>query len=129
VRILIAEDSELLRDATATALRLAGCRVDTASNGVEALERIKKRRPDVLILDVRMPLLDGFGVSRSLVEQGMDIPIILMTANEQGEEWARQIGAQAFLRKPFSTQELIHTIETLDQDDGERPMRRAGRAA
>jgi len=129
VRILIAEDSELLRDATATALRLAGCRVDTASNGVEALERIKKRRPDVLILDVRMPLLDGFGVSRSLAEQGMDIPIILMTANEQGEEWARQIGAQAFLRKPFSTQELIHTIETLDQDDGERPMRRAGRAA
>jgi hypothetical protein len=52
-----------------------------------------------------------------------------MTANEQGEEWARQMGAQAFLRKPFSTQELIHAIDTLELDNDCPPMRRARRAA
>ena len=117
-RILVADDDDILLDATATALRMAGYSVDTASNGIEALQVMERNRPAAIVLDLRMPRLDGYQLSRRLKQQGMRIPIIVMTASEDGESWATRMGAAAFLPKPFSTVDLIDAVRRL----GIRPM-------
>src|SRR4051794_21069814 len=102
-RILVADDDDILLDATATTLRMAGYNVDTAVDGIEALSSVEKNLPAAIVLDLRMPGLDGYELSRRLKQRRIRIPIILMTASEHGEEWAERIGAAAYLAKPFAT--------------------------
>jgi CheY-like chemotaxis protein len=109
-RIVIADDNEFILDATATALRLAGYTVDTAENGVEALQAVDREAPFLILLDLRMPVLDGYGVARALRRQGRSIPVIVMTSSEMGKAWAEEIGAVAYLPKPFSVTELMTEV-------------------
>ena len=112
-RILVVDDDDILLDATATALRMAGYQVDTASDGLEAVRIVQQARPAAIVLDLRMPRLDGYEFSRSLKKKGLRIPLIVMTASDDGEGWAERMGAAAFLAKPFATTELIGAVERL----------------
>jgi two-component system response regulator MprA len=94
--------------------------VELAADGVDALEAIAASRPDALILDVRMPRLDGLGVCRTLRRRGDDLPILMLTARaELGDRVAGlDAGADDYLAKPFEPDELIARLRAL--------MRRSG---
>ena len=109
--ILVADDEPGIRDMLSLVLGSVGYPVLTASNGVEALSIIADQHPAVLLLDMRMPVLDGWGVARVLREQGADIPIIVMTAAVDAGKWAAEVGATAYLAKPFDIMDLMATVE------------------
>jgi len=111
--ILVADDDDILLDATATALRMAGYQVETASDGLEALHLLERKRPAAIVLDLRMPRLDGYQLARRLKQRGIRIPLIVMTASDDGESWAHRMGAAAFLSKPFATTDLISAVQRL----------------
>lgn len=107
--ILVVEDDIFVREALAASLRLREYRVALAANGAEGLQAIARHRPDLLILDHDMPLLDGPGVVRALTEAHVNVPIIVMSGRQEVESWAENIGAAGYLAKPFSVRDLLDT--------------------
>src|SRR5690625_2597147 len=79
-RLLVVDDEANIRDLLAAALRFAGFAVTTASNGNEALTLVREERPDLIVLDVMMPDMDGFTVTRRLRARGDDMPVLFLTA-------------------------------------------------
>jgi two-component system, chemotaxis family, chemotaxis protein CheY len=90
---------------------LEGFPVRTAQDGREALRAIEHERPDLVVLDMRMPLLDGWGVARELAKRGIDVPVLVMTAAQDGLRWAREIKANGYIGKPFDIDTLLDEIE------------------
>ena len=123
-RILVAEDDPDIASLLAHYLQRAGFEADLVSSGADVLPRIKKAPPDVLLLDVMLPGLDGLSVCRTVRsdQRTAAIPIIMITA--KGEESDRivglEIGADDYIAKPFSPNEVIARIRAL--------LRRAHRA-
>ncbi len=118
--ILVIDDEESLTDLVGSALRFAGYEVRTESNGFDALRSIKNHVPDLVVLDVNMPELDGFEVCRRIRRDGLDLPVIFLTARDDIDDLRagfRQ-GGDDYLTKPFSLEELGLRIEAL--------LRRAG---
>ncbi len=118
--ILVVDDEESLTDMVGSALRFAGYEVHTESNGFDALRSIKAQTPDLVVLDVNMPKLDGFEVCRRIRRDGLDVPVIFLTARDDIDDLRagfRQ-GGDDYLTKPFSLEELGLRIEAL--------LRRAG---
>jgi two-component system chemotaxis response regulator CheY len=110
--ILIVEDDEDLRVAIEWMLDDVGYTVMTAANGAEALQQLERERPDVILLDMRMPVMDGWGFARAYRQQaGPQAPIIVLTAAQDAAEWARQIQAADYVAKPFEVDQLLRTIE------------------
>ncbi|MEM9770882.1 MAG: response regulator transcription factor [Cyanobacteria bacterium P01_D01_bin.73] len=106
-KILIVDDEPALRLILTTRLSLAGYQVVTAADGEEALEVFAKENPDLLVLDVMMPKMDGYGVCQAL-RQESNVPIIMLTAlGDVGDRiTGLQLGADDYLAKPFSPKEL-----------------------
>ena len=106
-KILIVDDEPALRLILTTRLSLAGYQVITAADGEEALEVFAKENPDLIVLDVMMPKMDGYGVCQAL-RQDSDVPIIMLTAlGDVGDRiTGLQLGADDYLAKPFSPKEL-----------------------
>jgi two-component system OmpR family response regulator len=118
--ILVVDDEEPLSDLVSSALRFAGYTVTTESNGFDALRTIKTEAPDLIVLDVNMPELDGFEVCRRIRRDGVQTPVIFLTARDDIDDLRtgfRQ-GGDDYLTKPFSLEELGLRIEAL--------LRRAG---
>ncbi|MDJ0953048.1 MAG: response regulator, partial [Acidimicrobiia bacterium] len=118
--ILVVDDEESLTDLVGSALRFAGYTVRTAGDGFDALRSIKDHVPDLIVLDVNMPELDGFEVCRRIRRDGLDTPVIFLTARDDIDDLRtgfRQ-GGDDYLTKPFSLEELGLRIEAL--------LRRAG---
>jgi DNA-binding response OmpR family regulator len=108
--ILVVDDDPGILDAVAELLRVEGYEVETAANGVAALEAIARSRPALVLLDMRMPVLDGWGVARMLAERGIRVPILVMTAARDGASWASEIGADGYLAKPFGIGDLLDAV-------------------
>ncbi|MEJ5240795.1 MAG: response regulator transcription factor [Anaerolineales bacterium] len=110
--ILIVEDEPTLRQVLAYNLRKEGYRVEVATDGWQALESAKRLQPDLILLDVMLPGLDGFDVTRRL-RQEMTVPILMLTART--EEIDRvvglEVGADDYILKPFSMRELLARIK------------------
>lgn len=118
--ILVVDDEESLTDLVASALRFAGYSVRTESNGFDALRSIKRQTPDLVVLDVNMPELDGFEVCRRIRRDGLDTPVIFLTARDEIDDKRvgfRQ-GGDDYLTKPFSLEELGLRIEALLRRSG-----------
>ena len=115
IRVLVVDDFPLVREGLAAALNSdPGIEVvGQASNGVEALERAKELRPDVILLDMRMPILDGWGFAAELRRRGHRTPIVVMTAARDAAHWAAEIAASAFVSKPFGYDDLIAAVESV----------------
>jgi two-component system chemotaxis response regulator CheY len=109
--ILVVDDDRTIREIIAETLELEGYLVEQAANGAEALAKIANKLPSLVLLDMRMPVLDGWGVARALRERGVRLPIVVLTAAHNARAWANEIGAIAYLAKPFEDTDLLATVE------------------
>lgn len=115
--VLVVDDESDLRTFLEALLIDAGYRVQTAANGLEALERMQGHVPDALLLDLNMPVLDGFGVLERVraAPRLALVPVIILSGHDDGENVTRglELGADEYLLKPFSTWELVARLATL----------------
>ena len=114
-RILVVDDEENISYVVATAVRLEGFEVQTAEAGRSAIAQVAEFRPDLVVLDVMLPDLDGFEVCRRLRDAGESVPVIFLTARDETEDRVKglTIGADDYLTKPFSIEELIARIRII----------------
>jgi two-component system OmpR family response regulator len=108
-RILVADDDEAICDTIEDALHLAGYLTMRAKDGQMALDRVRSDRPDLVILDVNMPKLDGFEVLRKMRSLSITTPAILLTARHEREDAVTglKLGADDYVKKPFGLEELL----------------------
>ena len=113
--LLIVDDEDNLRSMLAAALQHHGYTVTTAANGRDALDVIPKDRPDLVLLDVMMPDLDGFEVCRRLRTDGDRTPVLFLTARDSTEDKVRglTLGGDDYLQKPFSLDELMARAQAI----------------
>lgn len=113
-KVLVVEDEANLRDAIAYNLELEGYQVLTASDGVEGLAKARNQMPDLIVLDIMLPLISGLDVCRSIRKES-DVSVIMLTA--KGEEVDKvvglEIGADDYVTKPFSMRELMARVRAL----------------
>jgi two-component system OmpR family response regulator len=114
-RLLIVDDEDNLRSMLAAALRHHGFEVSAAANGRRALDMIPEERPDLVLLDVMMPDLDGFEVCRRVRSAGDRTPVLFLTARDGTDDKVHgfDVGADDYLQKPFSLDELVARTEAV----------------
>jgi two-component system, OmpR family, response regulator MprA len=114
-RILVAEDDRAVRESLVRALQLEGYTVASASNGAEALDAIRQSPPDVLLLDVSMPLVDGLTVCRVLRSEANRLPVLMLTARTETSDRVAGLdaGADDYLAKPYDLDELLARVRAL----------------
>ncbi len=126
--ILIVEDITHIRELLEVTLRFKGYPVESARNGEEALEKIARKRPALVLSDILMPKLDGFALAQKLRQdpETRDLPIVFLSATYLAPEdkaFGLQMGANRFLEKPVDTEELLLTIaEVLTQRSPTLPL-------
>ena len=108
--VLVADDDADLRELIRLTLEDAGMQVGEASNGREALALVKARRPNVVLLDLMMPLMDGWAFCRALHGHDNAPPIVVMTAAETPADVAEKLSAAAWLMKPFDLDTLVSSV-------------------
>ncbi len=118
--VLVVDDDTSILDTVSSILAGEGYDVVSASSGQEALDAVTLKRPLLILLDMRMPVMDGWAVARALRGQGISVPIIVMTAAESAQRWADEVGAEGYLAKPFGLDELLATVERY-RGSGGRP--------
>jgi DNA-binding response OmpR family regulator len=121
MKALVVDDDRVLADVLAFTLRREGFQVVLAFDGAAALERWAQEQPDLIVLDVNMPRLDGFAVCQRIREQG-DTPIILLTVRGEEDDIVQglKLGADDYVTKPFSPRQLVARAHAV--------LRRAGRS-
>jgi two-component system response regulator MprA len=113
--VLIAEDDRSVRESLARAMRLEGYEVVTANDGAAALESIRAAPPDIAVLDVSMPAVDGLTVCRVLRSEGSVLPILMLTARTEPSDRIAGLdaGADDYVTKPFDLGELFARLRAL----------------
>jgi two-component system, OmpR family, response regulator len=114
-RVLVVDDEAYITDLVATALRYEGFEVMSAATGRDALALVESFRPDLIVLDIMLPDLDGFEVQRRLTDRGRPAPVLFLTARDSTEDKVRglTIGGDDYVTKPFSLEELIARIRAI----------------
>jgi DNA-binding response OmpR family regulator len=125
--VLVVDDEASVRQALERALRLEGFAVATAAGGIEALEAVAERPPEVVVLDVTMPDLDGVSVVKKLRADGVDVPVCILSARDEVPDRVSglQAGADDYLVKPFAIAELsarLHALLRRRGTDGGGPQ-------
>ncbi len=118
--VLVVDDDTSILDTVSSILSGEGYDVVSASSGEEALDAVARKLPLLILLDMRMPVMDGWAVARALRGQGISVPIVVMTAAESAQRWADEVGAEGYLAKPFGLDELLTTVERF-RGSGGRP--------
>ncbi|PXY30884.1 response regulator transcription factor [Prauserella muralis] len=115
MRILVVDDDRAVRESLRRSLEFNGYRVEVASDGAQALEKVAADRPDAMVLDVMMPRLDGLEVARRLRSTGDDLPILVLTARDTVSDRVSGLdaGADDYLPKPFALEELLARLRAL----------------
>jgi two-component system, OmpR family, response regulator MprA len=114
-RLLVVDDDPDVRDSLRRALGYAGYAVSTAANGADALSSVSRSPVDLIILDVLMPMLDGFDTCRALRERGNATPVLVLTARDTVDDRVTgfEAGADDYLVKPFALRELLARVNAL----------------
>ncbi len=114
-RLLVVDDEPNIRELLSASLRYAGFDVATAADGQQALALAESFRPDLLVLDVMMPGLDGFGVVRRMRQNGRHTPVLFLTARDGAEDKVSglTLGGDDYVTKPFSLDEVIARIRAV----------------
>src|SRR5246127_3083420 len=120
-KVLVVDDEANIVELLSVSLKFQGFEVHTASSGPAALDRAREVRPDVVILDVMMPGMDGFGVLRRLRADGIDAPALFLTARDtlQDKITGLTLGGDDYVTKPFSLEEVVARLRVI--------LRRTGR--
>jgi two-component system OmpR family response regulator len=115
VRVLVVDDERYITELVETALRYEGFEVRAAGGGREALQLAESFRPDLIVLDVMMPDLDGFEVQKRLTDRGARTSVLFLTARDATEDKVRglTIGGDDYVTKPFSLEELVARIRAV----------------
>ena len=119
-RILVAEDDRAVRESLVRALQLEGYTVVSARNGGEALEAVRQSQPDVILLDVSMPMVDGLTVCRVLRAEDNHVPVLMLTARTETSDRVAGLdaGADDYLAKPYDLDELLARLRALLRRSG-----------
>ncbi|WP_049360457.1 response regulator transcription factor [Corynebacterium aurimucosum] len=115
MKILVVDDEQAVRESLRRSLRFNGYDVLTANDGLEAVETVRSENPELLILDVMMPNMDGLEVCRTLRSEGWDRPILVLTARDGVSDRVAGLdaGADDYLPKPFALEELLARVRSL----------------
>jgi two-component system, OmpR family, response regulator len=122
-QVLVVDDEPNIRELVQVALKFHGCAVTTAVNGKDALRQAEASKPDLIVLDVMMPDMDGFEVCRRLRAAGNEVPVIFLTARDTSSDTVTglAIGGDDYVTKPFSVEALVARVRAV--------LRRASRTA
>ena len=114
-RLLVVDDEPSIVELLSASLRFAGFEVATATTGADALNKVRELSPDLLVLDVMMPGLDGFAVAQQLRSSGNDVPVVFLTAKDATEDRVQglTIGGDDYVTKPFSLEEVVARIRAV----------------
>ena len=114
-RVLVVDDEPNIADVISMALRFQGFTVESAGDGRTALEAVATFKPDLLVLDVMLPDMEGFEIARRLNADRVQVPIIFLTARDATEDKVRGLtmGGDDYVTKPFSLEELVARIRTI----------------
>ena len=114
-RLLVVDDEPSILELLSVTLRFAGFEVATATNGADALNKVRDFAPDLLVLDVMMPGLDGFAVASTLRGRGDQVPIVFLTAKDATEDRVQglTLGGDDYVTKPFSLEEVVARIRSV----------------
>lgn len=115
--ILIVDDSQVERDRLDGLLSKAGYRTETAENGAIGVEAAKQNTPDLILMDVNMPEMDGFAATRALRNEAStkEIPVVMVTSKDQKADkaWGKMLGAKGYITKPYTDEEVLSVIKGL----------------
>jgi two-component system OmpR family response regulator len=122
-RVLVVDDEPNIRELVQVALKFHGCTMSTASNGADAIRQAEATTPDLIVLDVMLPDIDGFEVCRRLRANGNEVPVIFLTARDTSSDTVTglAIGGDDYVAKPFSVEALVARVRAV--------LRRAARSA
>ena len=148
-RLLVVDDEPNILELLSVSLRFAGFEVATATDGADALDKVRDVKPDLIVLDVMMPGLDGFAVASTLRSRGDHVPVVFLTARDATEDRVQglTLGGDDYVTKPFSLEEVVARIRAvlrrtrgdadedrhvmafadLELDEDSHEVRRAGR--
>ncbi|WP_168701341.1 response regulator transcription factor [Gordonia paraffinivorans] len=119
-KVLVVDDEENIRELLSVSLKFQGYQVDTAADGPSAIDKCRTRKPDVLILDVMMPGMDGFGLLRRLRADGVEAPALFLSARDSVADKVNglTIGGDDYVTKPFSLEEVVARLQVLLRRSG-----------
>ncbi|RMI28235.1 response regulator transcription factor [Nocardia stercoris] len=119
-RVLVVDDEPMIVELLSVSLRYQGFEVATAANGAEGLDKAKAFRPDALIVDVMMPGMDGFGLLRRLRADGIEAPVLFLTARDEVDDkiTGLTLGADDYVTKPFSLEEVVARLRVILRRSG-----------
>ena len=114
-RLVVVDDEPSIRDLLVASLHFAGFEVTTAASGSEAIEVIEKTKPDLIVLDVMLPDIDGFTVTSRIRQEGIDAPVLFLTARDdtQDKVMGLTVGGDDYVTKPFSLEEVVARIKAI----------------
>lgn len=148
-RLVVVDDEPNIRELLATSLRFAGFEVFAAEDGLSALKLVRDTEPDLVVLDVMLPDMDGFTVTRRMREKGQHMPVLFLTARDDTQDKIAglTVGGDDYVTKPFSLEEVVARIRAvlrrthpipvddavlrfadLELDDDSHEVRRSGEA-
>jgi two-component system OmpR family response regulator len=125
VNVLVVDDEDYITDVLTTGLRFLGFDVSVARNGLDAIAKVIDLRPDIVLLDVAMPGCDGFEVCQRLRNDGVQVPIIFLTARDASEDKVSglRLGGDDYVTKPFGLEEIVARIEAVLRRSSGTPRR------
>lgn len=115
VKVLIVDDEPNIRDLLSTSLRFAGFSVHAVANGADAVNAAEKGEPDIILLDVMLPDMNGFSVTKKLRSMGINAPVLFLTARDETEDKVTglTVGGDDYMTKPFSLDEIVARINAI----------------
>jgi CheY-like chemotaxis protein len=108
--VLVVDDDDAIVSTVESVLVDEGYAVSTAADGREALQEVDRELPSLVLLDMRMPVLDGWGFADEVKRRGIDVPILVITAAQDARRWAAEIGADGYVSKPFEIEDLLQAV-------------------